>query len=132
MSIGITARDARLAAAPKHFGNSAPQRTIFVALISVLAWTLAALLVVVIRLARPPYPLSALFYFFVAFHLMPWAVGLRNLRRIRKKLDAGEIDTTAAHITYSMVLGMLTNTYVVLCSGEVLAVLAYRLGSIPF
>ena len=130
MSIGITARDARLAAAPKYLGNSAPQRTLFVALISILAWTLAALLVVVIRLAHPPYPLSALFYFFVVFHLLPWAVGLRNLRRIRKKLDAREIDTTAAQLTYSMVLGMLTNTYVVLCSGEVLAVLAYKLGSI--
>ena len=130
MSIGITARDARLAAAPKYLGNSAPQRTLFVALISILAWTLAALLVAVIRLAHPPYPLSALFYFFVVFHLLPWAVGLRNLRRIRKKLDAREIDTTAAQLTYSMVLGMLTNTYVVLCSGEVLAVLAYKLGSI--
>jgi hypothetical protein len=132
MSIGITTRDARLAAAPKYFGNSAPQRTIFVVLISVFAWTLAALLVVVIRLAHPPYPLSALFYFFVVFHLMPWAVGLRNLRRIKKMRDNGVIDTAAAHLSYSMVLGMLANTYVVLCSGEVLAVLAYRLGSIPF
>jgi hypothetical protein len=123
MSIGITAHDARLAAAPKYFGSSAPQRAFFVALISVLAWTLAVLLVVVIRLARPPYPLSALFYFFVVFHLMPWAVGLRNLRSIRKKLDEGVIDTTAAHLSYSMVLGMLANTYVVLCSGEVLAML---------
>jgi hypothetical protein len=130
MSIGITAHDARLAAAPKYFGSSAPQRTFFVALISVLAWTLAVLLVVVIRLARPPYPLSALLYFFVVFHLMPWAVGLRNLRSIRKKLDEGVIDTTAAHLSYSMVLGMLANTYVVLCSGEVLAMLASKLGSI--
>jgi len=91
MSIGITARDARLAAAPKYLGNSAPQRTLFVALISILAWTLAALLVAVIRLAHPPYPLSALFYFFVVFHLLPWAVGLRNLRRIRKNLTRGKL-----------------------------------------
>ena len=130
MSVGLTARDARLAADPKYFGNSAPQRTIFVALISVLAWTLAGLLVVVIRLAHPSYPLSALFYFFVVFHLMPWAVGLRNLRTIRKKLEAREIDTTAAHLSYSMVLGMLTNTYVVLCSGEVLAFVVSKLGAI--
>ena len=130
MSIEITARDARLAAAPKYFGNSAPQRTLFVALISILVWTFAAFLVVVIRLAHPPYPLSTMFYLFVVFHFMPWAVGLRNLRTIRKKLEARKIDPTAAQLTYSMVLGMLTNTYVVLSSCEVLAVLAHKLGSI--
>jgi hypothetical protein len=129
MSIRITARDARLAAVPKYFGNSASQRMLFVTLISILAWTLAALLVVVIRLTHPPYPFSALFYSFVVFHLMPWAVGLRNLRTIRKKLEAGDIDTAAAQLTYTMVLGMLTNTYAVLCSGEVLAALAHNLGS---
>ena len=89
MSIGKTTRDARLAAVPESFRSNVPQRTTFVALISVLAWTWVAALVVNIRLARPPYPLSALFFFFVVVHLMPWALGLRNLRTIRKKLDEG-------------------------------------------
>lgn len=54
---------------------------------------------------------------------MSWAVGLRNLRRIRKSLAEGIIDATAANLSYSMVLGMFVNTYCVLCCGEVLAII---------
>lgn len=111
-----------------YFGDSAPQRVIFVVLISILAWTFAALLVVAIQFARAPYPLPALLYLFVIFHLMPWAVGLRNLRKINKSLHDGMMGEKAANLSYSMILGMLSNTYVVLCCGEVLA-LAYSLAA---
>jgi hypothetical protein len=111
----------------KYFGGSAPQRAIFFALVSILAWTLAVLLIVVMRFANPPYPISLLLYAFVIFHLLPWAIGLRNLRRIRKSLDSGAIEAPAANLSYSIVLGMVSNTYVVLCSGEVTAMLALRL-----
>jgi hypothetical protein len=130
MSSGIISRVQGWGGAGKYFGSSAPQRAIFVILVSILAWTLAVLLVVVMRFADPPYPLSLLFYAFVVFHLLPWATGLRNLRRIRKALDSGTIDTPAANLSYSVVLGMILNTYVVLCSGEVLAILAFRLAGL--
>ena len=130
MSSGIISRVQGWAGTGKFFGSSAPQRTAFVVLVSVLAWTLAVLLAVVMRFANPPYPLSVLLYAFVVFHLMPWATGLRNLRRIRKALDSGTIETPAANLSYSIVLGMILNTYVVLCSGEVMAILAFRLAGL--
>lgn len=76
------------------------------------------------------FPLSVFSYAFVAFHLMPWFVGLRNLRRVRRALNDGMIDTAAAHLSYSLVLGMLLNFYVVLCAGEAIATTAYWLGAV--
>jgi Flp pilus assembly protein TadB len=114
----------------KYFGSSTPQRTTFVVLISILAWMLAAVLVIFVLSAHAPYPVSAFAWLFVVFHLMPWFVGLRNLRRVKRALNDKMIDTAAANLSYSLVLGMLLNTYVVLCSGETLAILAYRLGTL--
>ena len=130
MSSSIISRVQGWGGTGKYFGSSAPQRAIFVVLVSILAWTLAVLLVVVMRFANPPYPLSVLFYAFVVFHLLPWATGLRNLQKTRKALDSGTIETTAAILSYNIVLGMMLNTYVVLCSGEVMAILALRLAGL--
>lgn len=130
MASNVMSQGQRRRGIEKYFGSRAPQRAMFVVLVSILAWTLAAVLVVVLRSVHPPYPLSALFYPFVAFHLMPWAVGLRNLKRVKNALGNGTIDATAANLSYSLVLGMLVNTYVVLCAGETMAILAYRLGTL--
>jgi hypothetical protein len=114
------------------FGSSAPQRTVFLVLVSVLAWALAAVLVATLRSARSSYPLLPFFYLFVVFHLLPWMIGLRNLRKVRVALEGGKIDAVAAGLSYSLIVGMLVNTYVVLGAGETMAILAYRLGTVHF
>jgi hypothetical protein len=48
------------------------------------------------------------------FHLVPWLVGIRWFRRIRKRLTDGTIDAPTAHLAYTIVLELLVSVYVAL------------------
>jgi hypothetical protein len=130
MASSAFSQSRRRRGAEKYFGGSAPQRAVFLVLISILACMSDVVLAVTLWSAHPRYPISFIFYSFVAFHLMPWIVGLRNLRRVQRALQGKRIDVAGANLSYSIVLGMLVNTYVVLGAGETMAILAYRLGAL--
>ncbi len=127
MSSGYVSRPTPDTRGEGYFGSSRAQRRAFVVLVSILAWMYFVLLAAVVWSMHPPFPSSAMYYGFVIAHLLPWAAGLRNLRRVRRALYEGEMEAAGAHLAYSIVLATLINTYVVLCFGETLALASGRL-----
>ncbi len=124
---GIASRMTELRPSENGLGEGVATRNSIVILVSVLAWTLEGFLIVSLSVSRPPHQLSIWFYSLPAFHLLPWAVGLQALRKIKNALGKGTIPTSGAHLAYGVVLSLLTATYVVLGSAETMGILAYRL-----
>jgi hypothetical protein len=121
-----------------HLGiGGRTQLIVFLILISILVLTLEVFLIVSLRGSRPPYQLSMWFYSLPVFHLLPWAVGIQALGKIRKALSTGSISTSGAQLASGVVVSLLIATYIVLGSAETMGMLAYRLaalhcnGSVP-
>jgi hypothetical protein len=111
----------------RYLGNIPIWKMILLILISILAWALAVLLFLALRPARLSYPFTVLAYAFPVFHLMPWAAGMLSLRKIRGQSRAKAIEPAAAALARSIVTGLLSATYVVLCYGELMTILTYKL-----
>lgn len=111
----------------ENFGSNARLRVFFLSAISLIAWTFAALLFIVLRNIQLPTSLSAWNYLLPLFHLLPWAAGIQCVRKIQKAFKSGVIDTASAGLSYSIAIALLSATYVVMCLGEVITIFAFRL-----
>jgi hypothetical protein len=127
---GIASPITELRPNEKRFGSSVVSRNTFVILISVLVWTMEVFLILSLRASKPPYQLSMWFYSLPVFHLLPWAVGLQALGKIKKALSEGTVVVSGAHLAYGIVLSLLIATYVVLGSAETMGMLTYRLSAL--
>jgi hypothetical protein len=123
-------RMTELSPSENGLGGGVATRNVFVILVSVLVWTLEVFLIVSLRASQPPHQLSVWFYSLPVFHLLPWAVGLQALGKIKNALGKGTIPTSGAHLAYGVVLSLLTATYVALGSAETMGMLAYRLSAL--
>ena len=113
----------------RYFGESVPVRTAILALITALAWFSAILLAAVLRFHNSSQLMAAGRYILPIYQVLPWLAGLQCWRKVRRAQTAELINANGASLCYSIILALLSVTYVVLVSGEIAAVLVCKIGA---
>lgn len=110
----------------KYFGASLRVRWTLLVLISFLVWTLEVFLLIMFRSVRAPMRVPISFWPLPLVHLLPWVAGMQWLRRVNRAVRRGIVNSNAANLCYSIILALLSVTYVGLCSFELAFGLAWR------
>jgi hypothetical protein len=104
----------------KYFGSSRPVRMVLFVLVSLVAGSFELFLLLIVTHLPPAFRgLPMLFYWLPLFHALPWLAGLACWGKVRHALVKGEVSTSAAELSYSVIIALLSVTYVVLASFEV-------------
>jgi len=119
----------RLSPTESDPGRGKAIRGAFLIMVSVAVWMLELYLIAALRFSPPPYELSMLFYSLLVLHLLPWAVGLQALGRIKKASSKGMMETSGAQLAHDIVLSLLVATYVVLGSAETIGIQSFRISA---
>jgi hypothetical protein len=101
-----------------NFGSSAPLRTVFFTLVTLLAWTTAASLFIVLKRAPLTRGASATTYYAALCGLIPWLAGCVSWAKVRKRAKSGIADKDATGFCYSIIIAVLISAYVAMVSLE--------------
>jgi hypothetical protein len=118
MTSDVSSSTTHLRGEHSPLGSPAQVRVFLFVLVSVLAGTFELVLLLTLRSAHLSPRQAILFYFLPLLHLLPWFAGLTCWSKVRHALVKGAISTTAADLCYSVIIALLSTSYVVLCSFE--------------
>jgi hypothetical protein len=102
---------------------------VLLVLISLLAGIFELFLLLIVTHLPPRFRgLPMLFCWLPLFHALPWFTGLACWSKVRRALVKGEVSTSGADLFHSVIIALLSVTYVVLGSFELALLLPWAVG----